>query len=168
MKSIEEKDYERLVKLISLDARVILNNRELRSEYMYLHSLIEGVEPCVGCGGLSKLQGWINKMTPKTQDEIKLKPQLKQIKMNTFKLKRNHPRVVIPYTSNVITEKSSDELVWYYLNQAKTEEDRKMRESFFEKLPNSIDSEEGKGKSEEGKVEEIKEVKPKAKKRTKK
>ncbi len=167
MKSINPKDYERLVKLISLDARVILNNRELRKEYEDLHLLIEGFKPsCTGCSARSKLEQWKNKY--KSIEQVKVKPQIKKSKMNTFKLKRNYPRVVIPFSTTVITKDSKDSVVLMFLNQADTEEERARRESFFEKLPNSIENVELKIENEEGKVEEIKEVKPKAKKRTKK
>ncbi len=152
MENISKKDYERLVKLISLDARVILNSRELRKEYEELHLLIEGFKPsCTGCSARSKLEQWKRKY--KSIEQVKIKTKKAMIAPNnTFRLKKSHPRVVIPFTSNVISEKSSDDLVWFYLNQAKTEEDRKMRESFFEKLPDTPK-----------KVEEIKEVKSKKK-----
>ncbi len=161
---INEKDYERLVKLISLDARVILDSRELRKEYEELHLLIEGFKPsCTGCSVRNKLEQWKNRYKNKSREEVKLKKRVMATPNNTFKLKKSHPRVVIPYTSNVITEKSSDDLVWFYLNQAKTEEDRKMRESFFEKLPDV------KKEIQEIKEEVVKEPKKKVtKKATKK
>lgn len=131
---IIDKNYQRLKHLISLDAGIILKDRNLRKEYEELHLLIEGFKPsCTGCSARSKLDAWKRKF--KTQEQVKIKKMADIKPKNTFRLNHNHPRVVIPFTGHVITQESKDESVLYYLKQAKTEEERKRRESFFDKLP---------------------------------
>ncbi len=155
METISKKDYQRLKALISLGANVVLKSKEHRKEYEDLHLLIEGFKPsCTGCSARGKLEQWKRKYQSVERTEIKLKTNTMTTKAkNTFKLKRSHPRVVVPFTSRVITDNSSDEIVHFYLDQADTEEERKRRESFFEKLPEPKEKE-GADVDREGLIEE--------------
>lgn len=141
MAILNEIDTKRLKELILLDAGSILKNKELRKQYEDLHYLIEGFKPsCTGCSAKRNLDNW--KRRYQNREEIIIKE--KKIMENTFKLKKRYPRVVIPFTSHVITQNSKDETVWHYLNGAKTEAEKKMREGFFDKLPDAPKQEEQK------------------------
>ncbi len=138
MNTISKKDYQRLKKLISLGANVVLKSKEHRKEYEDLHLLIEGFKPsCTGCSTRGKLEQWKRKYQSVEREKIKVKTNINIMTApkNTFKLKRNYPRVIIPFSTTVITERSNDDVVRFFLNSAETEEERKRREGFFEKLP---------------------------------
>ena len=143
---------ERLIKLFSYDVRFILDNKELSNEYVNLHSLIEGKKPsCTGCSAKRKLREW-KKRYSKTLGIVEIKTKKLKMTNNTFKLKKGRKSLRIPFTSKVITENSTDELVTYYLESATTEQDKERRLSFFEVLPT---------------VKEVVEDKPKRKRRSK-
>lgn len=136
--SVQIELNERLANLLKHDVRFILKDIVLRNEYIALHTLIEGSKPsCTGCSASSKLSSWKSKVN--VNNKVKLNKSKKQkVMSNTFKLKKGRLRVSVPYTGSVITEHSKDELVHFYLDGAKTEDERKRREAFFEVLPEPV------------------------------
>lgn len=135
---LDKKLNERLANFVRLDVRSILKSSELLKEYVELHELIEGFKPaCTGCSARSKLASWKKKYSNNT----KINKSKKIIMANTFKLKKGHQRLSLPFSSGVITEHSDDKLIKQYLNENTTPEERLRRESFFEVLPKGYKSE---------------------------
>jgi len=127
---------ERLSKFLLLDARSILKNPQLKKEYISLHLQIEGHEPsCAGCSAKSKLSKWRNKFEIKNKKRKMMSTKKTRQIENTFTLKKNHPRLRVPFTGSIITQKSNDELVHFYLNQDISKAEKSRRESFFKDLP---------------------------------
>jgi hypothetical protein len=132
---------ERLANFLVLDARSILKNPQLKKEYISLHLQIEGYEPsCAGCSAKSKLSKWRNKFEINSK---KTKTMSTKTTENTFILKKNHPRLRVPFTGAIITQKSTDKLVHFYLNQDVSEAEKARRKSFFKELPKKTTKTEG-------------------------
>jgi len=123
----------RLKALFSYDVRFILKDNDLRNEYIELHSIIEEKAPaCTGCTAKKKLREWKKKYSKK---EVVINKKKKEMVNNTFKLKKGVTSLRIPFSRKVITSNSSDEVVLFYINSAKTEADKERRLAFFEILP---------------------------------
>ena len=146
---------ERLIKLFSYDARFILGNKDLKQEYIDLHTIKEGKKPvCATCSARRMLALWKKKYS-KELGLTEIKHKKNKMTDNTFKLKKGRKSLRFPFTSKVITEDSTDELVLQYISSATTDEDKERRLSFFETLPTEKEVVEEKPKRKRRSKEEI-------------
>lgn len=113
--------------LIIHSAEEIRRSPGLFAEYIRLYTLEKGKKPpCAGCSLASTLSKWLRDHEPK----------LESMSDNTFKLVKGKTFLRVPFTGQVITKDSPDELVEFFLAQAKGDELEK-RKAAFEILPSA-------------------------------